>query len=117
MSDCDLDNWDPMADDYQTERGTTCSSNGVQQDVLFIRNIAKEWEQETVRLHFSRFGKVTGFHFLPKKWNSTTRCAIIHFSSPREANLALASLNGVKPMNYVISFARNSDKQPDKKTL
>ncbi|KAK2706688.1 hypothetical protein QYM36_014656, partial [Artemia franciscana] len=46
MSDCDLDNWDPMADDYQTERGTTCSSNGVQQDVLFIRNIAKEWEQE-----------------------------------------------------------------------
>ncbi|KAF8767368.1 Tudor domain-containing protein 1 [Argiope bruennichi] len=124
MSFSELENWNPMADDYANQSFnsyTDLLNPHIDPKSLYIKSIPATLTKEAFLEILTRGGKKIKRHLLyPAKPNMNVTCGLVTYYNERDALDTKSCLNGKPPFYWKIEYALNNteskkNESPDQK--
>ncbi|GBL89548.1 hypothetical protein AVEN_87879-1 [Araneus ventricosus] len=119
MSFSELENWNPMADDYSCKKFNSYSdaySPQIDHKSLYIKSIPADLTEDTFVSLFSHGGKIIRKYVLfTPRLNMDVTCGIVSYEKESDALDAKVRLNGAPPLYMRIDFATIKENTEKKK--
>ncbi|CAL1279712.1 unnamed protein product [Larinioides sclopetarius] len=120
MSFSELENWNPMADDYSCKKLNSYTDAYSLQDrkSLYIKSIPADLTEDTFLSLFSCGGKKIRSHRLyPPKPELDVTCGIVSYENESDALESKVSLNGKPPLYMKIDFSEKKKNQSSRQGI
>ncbi|GFR09541.1 tudor domain-containing protein 1 [Trichonephila clavata] len=121
MSFAEIDDWNPMVDDFHSYRFNSYHDNMNQEYdpcCLYVKNVPTDLSEEAfISLMSEGNKKVKRFRILPVKPNSPVTCALVSYESELDATAIKGYLNKRSPFHFDIENAFKTDKASRDKSL
>ncbi|KAG8199539.1 hypothetical protein JTE90_009380 [Oedothorax gibbosus] len=112
MSSSELDNWNPMAEDFNSRQfnayNTEISCEEYDLCALYVQNVPSDLTENVFQNIFKEYGRIVRFRILPKRPDKIFTIALVTFETEAEAEAAKSQLHNCPPLNLQIRFANRS---------